>query len=198
MIDFPFDQPGYSPKDDVARVQAFQAKGEMADTLVWVPSFLTPKAMEDLGRLVLLDQVLSGNRLNEYGLHLSQSEREQARVLLVNQRDQMRQRVKNHLLAAYGISQIDEQAIDTAHDLDEHFLSLNPHLKLQPPVGAGFKDCLEHLFAQALEQQYPDHPRFEGEVKRVALRRAFEVVRQAAWSRGEPAVGVSLPTSEQW
>ena len=42
----------------------------------------------------------------------------------------------------------------------EHFLSLNPHLKVQPPVGAGFKDCLEHLFAQALEHQHPDHPRF--------------------------------------
>jgi hypothetical protein len=83
-------------------------------------------------------------------------------------------------LAAYGISKIDEKAIDTSHDLDEHFLSLNPHLKLQPPVGAGFKDCLEHLFAQALEHQYPDHPRFEGEVKRVGLRRGLEVVRRAA------------------
>lgn len=148
--------------------------------MVWLPSFLNPRAQDDLGRLVLLDQVLSGARLNEYGGHLSQTEREQARVLLVNQRDQMRQRVKNHLLAAYGISKIDEKAIDTSHDLDEHFLSLNPHLKVQPPVGAGFKDCLEHLFAQALEHQHPDHPRFEGEVKRGGLRRVLEVVRQAA------------------
>lgn len=153
VIDFPFDQAGFSPKDDLARVQEFQASGDAADTLVWLPSFLILKAVEDLGRLVLLDQVLSGNRLNEYGGHLSQTQREQARVLLVNQRDQMRQRVKNHLLAAYGISKIDEKAIDTSHDLDEHFLSLNPHLKVQPPVGAGFKDCLEHLFAQALEHQ---------------------------------------------
>ena len=180
VIDFPFDKPGFSPKDDLARVQEFQATGDVADTLVWLPSFLTLRSVEDLGRLVLLDQVLSGNRLNEYGGHLSQAEREQARVLLVNQRDQMRQRVKNHLLAAYGISKIDDKAIDTSHELDEHFLSLNPHLKLQPPVGAGFKDCLEHLFAQALEHQYPDHPRFEGEVRRAGLRRVLEVVRQAA------------------
>lgn len=74
-------------------------------------------------------------------------------------------------LAAYGISKIDEKSIDTSHDLDQHFMSLNPHLKLQPPVGAGFKDCLEHLFAQALEHQYPDHPRFEGEVKELTVRR---------------------------
>jgi hypothetical protein len=196
VIDFPFDQPGFSPKDDLARVQEFQASGDAADTLVWLPSFLTPKAMEDLGRLVLLDQVLSGNRLNEYGGHLSQTEREQARVLLVNQRDQMRQRVKNHLLAAYGISRIDEKAIDTSHDLDEHFLSLNPHLQIQPPVGAGFKDCLEHLFAQALAHQYPDHPRFEGEVKRAGLRRVLEVVRQAAQIR-DGRVEVDKPLREE-
>ncbi|MGR9107058.1 MAG: phage resistance protein [Gammaproteobacteria bacterium] len=183
MIDYPFDQPGYTPRDDLAKVQEFQASGDAADTLVWLPSFLTPKAVEDLGRLVLLDQVLSGNRLNEYGGHLSQTEREQARVLLVNQRDQMRQRVRNHLLAAYGISRIDETAIDNSHGLDDHFLSLNPHLKLQPPVGAGFKDCLEHLFEQALEHEYPDHPRFEGEVKRAGLRRVLEVVRQAAQTK---------------
>ncbi len=196
VIDFPFDQPGFSPKDDLARVQEFQATGDAADTLVWLPSFLTPKAVEDLGRLVLLDQVLSGNRLNEYGGHLSQTEREQARVLLVNQRDQMRQRVKNHLLAAYGISKIDEKSIDTSHDLDEHFLSLNPHLKVQPPVGAGFKDCLEHLYAQALEHQYPDHPRFEGEVKRAGLRRVLDVVRQAAQIK-DGRVEVEKPLREE-
>ncbi|MCG6867374.1 MAG: phage resistance protein [Gammaproteobacteria bacterium] len=196
VIDFPFDQPGYSPRDDVARVQEFQASGDATDTLVWIPSFLTPKAVEDLGRLVLLDQVLAGNRLNEFGGHLSQTERDQARILLVNQRDQMRQRVRNHLMAAYGISRIDEKAIDTSHDLDEHFLSLNPHLKLQPPVGAGFKDCLEHLFAQALEAQYPDHPRFEGEVKRAGLRRVLNVVQRAAQTR-DGRVEVEKPHREE-
>ena len=196
LIDFPFDQPPHTPRDDIARVQKFQAAGKAADTLVWLPSFLNPKAIEDLGRLVLLDQVLSGNRLNEYGGHLSQTEREQARVLLVNQRDQMRQRVKNHLLTAYGISKIESHAIDTSHDLDEHFLSLNPHLKVQPPVGAGFKDCLEHLFTQALEHQYPNHPRFEGEVKRAGLRRVLDVVRQAAQVR-DGRVEVEKPFREE-
>ena len=60
--------------------------------------------MEDLGRLVLLDHVLTGNNLQQYGSHLSQVDQEQARVLLHNQRDQMRQRLRNAMLAAYGIS----------------------------------------------------------------------------------------------
>ena len=35
--------------------------------------------MEDLGRLVLLDHVLTGNNLQQYGSHLSQVDQEQAR-----------------------------------------------------------------------------------------------------------------------
>lgn len=91
----------------------------------------------------------------------------------------MQSRVKNHLLAAYGISSVNITAIDTSHDLDEHFLSLNPAVSLQPPVGAGFRDCLVHLFTQALDQQFPNHPRFEREVKRQGLKRVLEVVRKA-------------------
>ena len=63
-------------------------------------------------------------------------------------------------------------------------------------MGAGFKDCLEHLFAQALEHQHPDHPRFEGEVKRAGLRRVLQVVRQAAQIR-DGRVEVEKPFREE-
>jgi hypothetical protein len=179
VIDFPFDREGHTPADDRAKLQEFEATGEASNCLVWLPSFLTPRGMEDLGRLVLLDHVLSGHNLNQYGSHLSQLEREQARTLLQNQRDQMRQRIRNTLLAAYGISSMHSDAIDTSHDLDQHFVSLHPALTLQPPVGATFKDALDHLFAQALAHQFPAHPRFDVEVKRGALRHVLEVLQQA-------------------
>lgn len=184
IIDFPFDRDGYTPKDDRARVQEFQDSGESSNCLVWLPAFFTPRAMEDLGRLVLLDHVLSGNNLSQYGGHLSQVEREQARVLLQNQRDQMRQRLRNYMLAAYGVSTMDREAVDSSHDLDEHFLSLNHTLTVQPPVGANLKDALEHLFAQALAHQFPAHPDFgAAEVRRPSLRRVLDVVRQATQAR---------------
>jgi hypothetical protein len=94
VIDFPFDREGYTPADDRAKIQAFKETGESSNCLVWLPAFFTPRAMEDLGRLVLLDHVLSGQNLNQYGSHLSQLEREQARALLQNQRDQMQQRIR--------------------------------------------------------------------------------------------------------
>ncbi|HSF32675.1 MAG TPA: phage resistance protein, partial [Candidatus Tectomicrobia bacterium] len=104
VIDYPFDREGRTPRDDHAQVQLFQATGESSNGLVWLPCFFSRKTLEDLGRLVLLDHILSGNNLSQYGGHLSQVDREQARVLLQNQRDQMRQRLRNAMLAAYGIS----------------------------------------------------------------------------------------------
>jgi hypothetical protein len=148
-----------------------------------LPCFYSRKTLEDLGRLVLLEHILSGQNLNQYGGHLSQVDREQARVLLNNQRDQMRQRMRNAMLAAYGISTMHLDTIDTSHDLEEHFISLNPALSLQPPVGATLRDALEHLFSQALAQQFPAHPPFDMEVKPASLRRVRDIVRLATQTR---------------
>ena len=179
VIDWPFDEPPHTPADDNAQIQNFNDTQEPTDTLVWLPSFFTLAAQRDLGRLVLLDQVLTGNRLNECGAHLSQTDRAQARVLLVNQRDQMRARIRNYLLTAYGISRADVGAIDQSHELEEQFVSLNQQCKLRPPVAAGFRQALDDIFSQALAAQYPDHPEFGVEVKRPALRRVREVVERA-------------------
>ena len=179
MIDRPFDEHGHTPLDDRAQVQNFVGRGEPADTLVWLPWFFTESTFQNLGRLVLLDQVLTGNRLDEHGAHLSQSDREQARTLLVNQRDQMRTRIRNCLLTAYGISRADLNAIDDSHGLEHHFWSLNPSFEPQAPVAATFDDALVDVFSQALDARYPDHPKFGIEVKRAALRRVLENVERA-------------------
>ncbi len=180
VIDGPLDEHGHTPRDDRAQVQKFIEKGDPADTLVWLPCFFTESTLQDLGRLVLLDQVLTGNRLNEHGAHLSQTDREQARSLQINQRDQMRTRIRNCLLAAYGISRTDSNAIDDSHGLEHHFWSLNPSFEPRPPVAANFDDALVDVFSQALDARYPDHPDFGIEVKRSALRRVLEVVKRAA------------------
>jgi hypothetical protein len=183
VIDFPFDRDGHTPMDDRAQLLKFQETGESSNCLVWLPAFFTHRTMDDLGRLVILDYVLSGNNLNQCGSHLSQLEREQARVLLQNQRDQMRQRLRNAMLAAYGVSTLYTEALDTSHDLGGYVYSLNPAFTPQPPVGAGLKDALQHLLAQALAHQFPAHPHFEEEVRRAALRRVLDVVRRATQVR---------------
>jgi hypothetical protein len=95
----------------------------------------------------------------------------------------MQQRIRNTMLAAYGVSAMDREAIDPSHDLDEQFISLNPALALQPPVGASLKDALDQLFSQALAHQFPAHPHFEGEVRRNALDRVKDIIQKATQVR---------------
>jgi len=179
IIDFPFDEDGHTPADDRAKVQEFRARHESVRSLVWLPSFLNERALADLGRLVVLNHVLSGSRLEEYGAHLQPAERSEARTILKNQRDQLERRVSTTLQQVYGIAQGASNAIDTTHDLDEHFESLLPGLRLQPPPGGGFRESLGHLLDQALSFQFPAHPAFEGEVRRAGLKKVWAVIEQA-------------------
>lgn len=180
VIDYPFDEDKTcSPSDDRARAEEFRDLGESVRTVVWIPSFLNDRALDDLGRLGVLNHVLSGNRLEEYSAHLQPVERSEARATLKNQRDQLDQRVRTSLKQAYGIAQGDVSSIHTSHALDENFLSLYSGLRLLPPPGGTFKDSVEHLLDQALGSQFPGHPKFEGEVKRPGLRRSWEALQNA-------------------
>jgi hypothetical protein len=180
VVDYPFDEDdSRNPLDDGARVDEFRELGESVRTLVWIPSFLNERALSDLARLGILNPVLSGNRLEEYGAHLQPAERSEARATLKNQRDQLDQRVRASLKQAYGIAQGADNMIHTTHALDEHFRPLFRGLNLQPPPGGSFKDSIENLLDQALGNQYPGHPKFEGEIRRPGLRRAWEVLEKA-------------------
>ena len=78
VIDFPFDDPRFSPADDLARLAGY--RGDDTRTLVWMPSFFSAKAQHDLGRLVVLDYILTGERFNELAAHLALVDRGPAPV----------------------------------------------------------------------------------------------------------------------
>lgn len=183
LVDYPFDEdPARTPADDRARLQTFRERAESVRTIAWIPSFLNERALNDLGRLVILNHVLSGPRLDEYGAHLQPVERSEARATLKSQRDQLELRVRAALKQAYGIAQGTGNDVHTSHTLDEHFQSLASGLRLQPPPGGGFKESVEHLLDQALAHQYPAHPKFEGEIRRLGLKRSLDALREAVES----------------
>lgn len=188
VIDYPFDEPGCSPADDRASVQAAQHAGEDALSIVWLPAFLTPAAQDELGKLVLLDHVLSGNQLDAHASHLSAQDRAQAKELLINQRSAVHANAVNALLAAYGITTQFRDKIDQASELDTPLYTLAPGLTLQRPVGAAFRDCLDQLVGQALAWQYPAHPAFETEVRPAALKKVWQWVQRAAQQNGRAEV----------
>ncbi len=182
VIDFPFDEPGHGPRDDLGKLQEFsKSHPNGAKTLCWVPAFFSDDAQKDLGLLVILDHILTGERFGQYANLLSPQDRPAARSLLENQRSILRQRVQSHLDAAYGLEALISGSLHSAHDLElsERFASLWPGFEPVPPVAAKLEGAMRHLIGQALEHDYPAAPAFEAEVKSGNLKKVYEVVGEA-------------------
>lgn len=182
ILDFPFDTEGHSPTEDLDRVEKFREKNEKQRTLVWLPSFFSPRTQTELAKLVIIDRLLLGNNLDQHSKHLSLEDRQTARLLLQNQQSALAQRLLQAVEAAYAIrSEPTPGTLDPAYDMSEsHFQSLFPTLALQRPVGANLGEALEHLLDQALSHQFPKHPKFGQEIKPGKdLRQTLEVCQEA-------------------
>ena len=186
VIDFPFDEAGHGPKDDISRLQQFKTVNPLgAKTICWIPQFFSADALKDLGMLVILEHILTGERFGQYSNHLSPQDRQAAKSLLENQRSVLRTRVQNHLDAAYGLDAITQGSLDTTHELEQHeqFVSLDDGFDPQPPVAANLGGAMNHLLSQALMSEFPGAPNFEAEVKIGNLRKVQAVLSEAAQSQ---------------
>ena len=177
VLDFPFDELNRTPIDDIARLGEY--RGPTSNTLIWLPSFFSAKALADLKRLVVLDYILSGERFDSYATHLSYVDKVQAKALAKNQLDSLRSKLRSQLEVAFGISSEPRDAITDALAADQQFHSLNGTFAPRPPVGANFKDAFEALLGQLLAHQYPAHPEFEFEIKPVDIRKIWPEVQRA-------------------
>jgi hypothetical protein len=201
IIDFPFDNDGYGPRDDIARLEKYSSDNEKPSrTIAWIPSFLSQQAQRELGTLVKLDHILTGDRFGTYVTHLSLVDRTAARSLLENQRSQLRQRMINYLEGMYGVAPPVQGSVSDTHVLSEaeHFHTLDEGFTVPPPVGASLRDAFDQLLDQALKHQFPAHPHFEKETKLnlPSLRRVYETVSMAAQS-AEPRLAVEQPQRKE-
>lgn len=178
VIGLPFDGQGRPAADGRARVHDFNAT-RSAETIVWIPSMLSERALRDLGTLVVIDHLMVGERFDEAARHLSVVDREQARALLRNQRSQLEQRLRTCLEYAYGIASEPKDAVDDPLPAAEHLHSLHGTFTPRPPAAANLGDALEALVYQLFDHLYPAHPHFEQEIKTPTLRRVLELYREA-------------------
>ncbi len=183
VLDFPFDEGHFGPLDDIAHLDKY--RGGDTRTLVWLPSFLSNKALADLGRLVVLDYILQGDRFDNYAGHLSFVDRVQAKALAKNQLDQLRIKLRSQLEVAYGISTEPRDAVSNPMTADQQFKSLDPTLSPRPPVGADFRSAFESLLGQLFAHQYPAHPEFNTEIKASVIRRVWPEVQKAIEAPGQ-------------
>ena len=181
VFDFPFDSGNFSAADDLAKLNAFRERGETAQVLAWLPSFLSQKARDELGRLIIIEELLKGDqRFNDAARHLSITDREQARSLLQNQKSQLEQRLRSCLHVAYGIENEPHDAIEgSGLDASEHVQSLDPTFQPVLPVGRDLKTALEQLLGQLHEYLYPAAPRFESDIKAGLLKKVEVEIEKA-------------------
>lgn len=177
VLDFPFDEANFSSADDNARLSDY--RGGDTQTLVWLPSFFSAKALSDLGRLVVLDYILSGDRFENQAGHLSFVDRVQAKALAKNQLDQLRIKLRSQLEVAFGISTEPRDAVDNVLSADQQFRSLDTTLSLRPPVGASFKEAFDDLLGKLFKHQYPAHPEFDVDVRPPLIRKIWPEVQRA-------------------
>ena len=183
IIDFPFDEQGRGPRDDLSQLQAFKDTHPAGSkTICWVPAFFSRDAQKDLGLLVILEHILTGERFAQYSNHLSPQDRQSAKQILDSQRSVLYQRVKGHLDAAYGLEQLVQGSLDTTHDLEmgERFVSLWLGFDARPPVAASLDGAMKQLVSQALDHEFPAAPAFEAEPRGANLKKVFEIVSEAA------------------
>ncbi|WOD37278.1 hypothetical protein [Nodosilinea sp. E11] len=184
IIDFPFDEGNHGPSSDWACIQNYlSAYPEGTQTLCWIPQFFSADVKNDLGKLVILEHILTGDRIADYTAQLSPQDRQTAKTLLENQRSILRQQFQNHLYAVYGISNSFPNTIDQTHSLEasQQFVSLKPGFELRPPTAANLGTALTALLDQALGYEFPAAPAFEADVNRLGnLEKVLSVASQAA------------------
>jgi len=161
VIDFPFDQQNFSPRDDLTKLdECRRAKGS-TKTIGWVPAFFSQRTLDDLGRLAVLEHVLGGNRFEGYASHLTPAARQAAHGILENQRDTLRGQLVAAVNLAYGLgSGSAAGVIDQAHEIDlaDRFQPLAAGLTLRPPAQASLSGALDDLLGQALAWEFPAAP----------------------------------------
>jgi hypothetical protein len=171
IVDYPFDEGSFGPAEDRHRVQALRGRLRRADTMVWLPSFLSGDRLADLGDLVRIRYVLEDRgRLDELTPYLPAEERHHARSVLESRRSALTTKLREALRRAYGLAQPD--AADLGAAAEEHLMALDSQLQVRPPAGLGFADALSRVCGQMLDYAYPRHPDFDPAGRRQVIRLA--------------------------
>ncbi|WP_446222576.1 DUF6079 family protein [Nocardia sp. IBHARD005] len=155
IVDLPFDDPGHTTGEDHDRVDELLRTGQNRFTVVWLPKFLSDKQTRQLGRLVILNYVLAGDRWASYANELSDADRAAARSILQQQQTQVRSQLGNAIQVAYGVA-----AGANFPEGQPPLRSLHAGFAVQPPIGHDLGEAANRLIDAAFAALYPDHPEF--------------------------------------
>ena len=159
VVDYPFDEGGHGPNDDIQVLEAFMEKSAGSWTLVWLPSFFSKSVNDLLGDLVVLEHLLETKDRQRHAVaHLSVENQSRALLDLENLRSQKKARLFGVLEQAYGLAKEREGDLDSSLSVDTHLKLLKPGAKLQPMLAASLADALDAYVPALLEARYPRAP----------------------------------------
>lgn len=169
ILDYPFDQHGHPPSDDVARVNRLRREGFTAATVTWIPHFLSTQKVNQLGRLLKIQYLLERNRLDDYAGEMSADNRVKIRHQLQAQADTLESQLTASLMQVYGIARAEESTLGAQVGDEGHVLSLQPGHTPRLLAGAGFEQNGLALADGLFSALYPKHPDFDTTGNRKAI-----------------------------
>ena len=182
VVDYPFDQEGYSPEDDIQRLERFKEEnggGVSNPAIAWVPSFFSDKLQRELGQLAIVEFILKGDNPSRHLGHLRPEDQGRARLDLESLKNQKRAQLRRALDQAYGVAGgSDDTAIDPSRTVDDHVVPLEVGASSRPLLAGSFRDGLAQLAERLLESTYPHHPRFQKPVTRGKLEKVKLLVEK--------------------
>jgi hypothetical protein len=171
MIDYPFDEQTFTPRDDIRTIEQYSEERGDAWTLGWLPFHLNQDGRNLLGKLVRVDAVLQN--FDSYASELPRAKRDVAKNTLQATRQSLRTRLKDTLAIAYGLRPGEtSDLVDQDHTF-AHLQSLvdghDPTLK----AGLSFDRVLRDFGEEAFSQGYSNAPNLARE--RLAPRHVKEI-----------------------
>ncbi|MBO0801657.1 MAG: phage resistance protein [Nocardiopsaceae bacterium] len=196
IIDYPFDVGNRFPADDIRRVGEVQAEVGDADTIIWLPHFLSEDRIGDLSTLIVINYLLERDRLAEATPTLTADDRHHARTQLESRQSALTARVTEALRRAYGVSSADDA--DLGPRSDEQVMTLARDLRLSLQIGQAFGDAFQRLNDLLLAHRFPHHPDFNGpNARRQLLQvRELEAVADAIDHAAQDTVGRYEPPKQ--
>jgi hypothetical protein len=169
ILDYPFDQHGHPPSDDIARVNRLKRAEFVAATITWIPHFLSTQKSNQLGRLLKIRYLLERNRLDDYAGEMSADNRVKIRHQLQAQADTLESQLTASLMQVYGIARAEESTLGAQVGDEGHVLSLKPGHTPRLLAGAGFEQNGLALADGLFSALYQKHPNFDTTGNRKAI-----------------------------
>jgi hypothetical protein len=188
IMDYPFDEGGWFPADDVRRVHELKGQLGDQDTIVWLPHFLSEDRKADLSSLIVINYLLERDRLSQVTPNLTAEDRHHAKTQLESRRSALTATLREALRRAYGVISASDD--DLGPHASEQVLALVRDLDPRIQGGQGMRTAFEGCCAQLLSYRFPAHPDFDPNGRGVPLRLSeLETVLAAVERAAQDKVG---------